>query len=234
MSVSRRIAFAVSASWLGRFVTIGLNLVLVPVLFRHMGQEELGIWFMLGQSGAFLGLMDLGVSPTLTRRIALAKGKSGGDPGVALNVESQREIADLVASGRIIYRFMTLGVFLVAWVTGFLFIGQIELKQLNYQTVWMAWTMMCLSHAVGVWAAIWGCLLQGVGYVGWDALLGTLINVATLCAQIAVVLLGRGADRTGGSSDCGGAGDPLWNANVCSLATVAVVRYYRTMEFGAG
>lgn len=192
MSISHRIAFAVSASWFSRIATISLNLILIPILFRHMGQEELGLWFMLGQSGAFLGLMDLGVSPTLTRRIALAKGKSSGDPGMALTEESQQEIADWVASGRIIYRFMTLGVFLLAWTTGFLFIGQIELKQLDYQTVWIAWTVMCLSHAAGVWAAMWGCLLQGVGYVGWDAVLGTLINVATLCTQMVVVLLGGG------------------------------------------
>lgn len=192
MSISRRITFAVSASWFSRLVTISLNLILIPVLFRQMGQEELGIWFMLGQSGAFLGLMDLGVSPTLTRRIAFAKGKSGGDPNADLNTESKHEIVGLVASGQLIYRFLTLGVFFIAWTTGFLFIDQIELKQLDYQTVWIAWTVMCLSHAVGVWAGMWGCLLQGLGYVGWDAVLGTLINIFTLCIQIAVVIWGGG------------------------------------------
>ena len=53
---------------------------------------------------SFLGLMDLGVSPTLTRRLAFPKGKSGRDPGLLLSRESQRQIADLVATGRLIFR----------------------------------------------------------------------------------------------------------------------------------
>lgn len=192
MSTHRRILFAVSVTWLSRFVTIALGLILIPVLFRHMGQEELGLWFLLGQSGAFLGLMDLGVSPTLTRRIAFAKGRSGGDAGVAMNEATQAEIAELVATGRVIYRFLTLGVFLIAWTTGFLFLGQIELQQVDHRTLWIAWTVMCLSHALGVWAALWSCLLQGTGHVGWDGLIGIGIQVGSLVAQILAVLFGGG------------------------------------------
>lgn len=192
MTLSRRIYFAVSVSWFSRFIVIGLGLVLIPVLFRHMGKEELGLWFLLGQSGAFLGLMDMGVSPTLTRRIAFAKGRSGTDPGSVVNEITQREIADLVATGKVIYRYLTAGVFLIAWVTGFLFIGQIELQQLDHRTIWIAWTVMCLSHALGVWAAMWGCLLQGTGHVGWDGLIGIAVQVCTLIAQIVAVLLGGG------------------------------------------
>lgn len=192
MTLDRRILFAASVSWTSRFVVIGLGLVLIPVLFRHMGQEELGLWFMLGQSGAFLGLMDLGVSPTLTRRIAFAKGRSGGDPVVAMDETTRREIADLVATGKVIYRYLTAGVFLIAWATGFAFISQIELQELDRSTIWIAWTIMCLSHALGVWAAMWSCLLQGTGHVGWDGLIGIVVQVATLVAQIVAVLFGGG------------------------------------------
>jgi O-antigen/teichoic acid export membrane protein len=191
-SLNQHIAFAVSASWFSRFVTISLTLVLIPILFNKLGQEELGFWFMLGQSGAFLNLMDLGVTSTITRRFALAKGKSGHHPDVKLNEISRRKIADLMASSKIIYHFLTIGIFLIAWVTGFLFIGQIELQQLDYQTIWIAWTIMCISHAVGVWAMMWTCLLQGLGYMAWDSLLWTFINVFTLCIQIVVVFMGGG------------------------------------------
>lgn len=192
MTLGRRIYFAASVSWLSRFVVIGLGLVLIPVLFRNMGQEELGLWFLLGQSGAFLGLMDLGVSPTLTRRIAFAKGRSGSDLGATMSEATRQEIADLVATGKAIYRYLTAGVFLIAWVTGFAFIGQIPLQQLDHSTIWIAWTVMCLSHALGVWAAMWSCLLQGTGHVGWDGLIGIAVQVCTLVAQIVAVLLGGG------------------------------------------
>ncbi|MGB4346452.1 MAG: lipopolysaccharide biosynthesis protein [Burkholderiaceae bacterium] len=192
MTIGRRILFAVSVSWLSRLVVIGLGLVLIPILFRHMGKEELGLWFLLGQSGAFLGLMDMGVSPTLTRRIAFAKGGHGTDVNAEMSKIAQLEIADLIATGKLIYRYLTAGVFLIAWVTGFLFIGQIDLVQLDHRTIWIAWTVLCVSHALGVWAAMWSCLLQGTGHVGWDGLIGIAVQVVTLIAQIAAVLLGGG------------------------------------------
>src|SRR6476661_2248289 len=119
MSVTRRIAFGAGASWFSRGTTILLGLVLLPVLFRHLPKEELGVWLLLGQSWAAMGMLDFGFGFTLTRRIALAKGKSGGDPNAPLTLETQREIADLVASGQRIYRLMASAVFLVSWGLGF-------------------------------------------------------------------------------------------------------------------
>ena len=99
VSVTKRIAFAAAASWFSRGVTIVLALVLMPVLFHHLAKEELGIWLLLSQGSALLFIFDPGFGPTLSRRIALAKGKSGSDPNAPLNEETLREIADLVASG---------------------------------------------------------------------------------------------------------------------------------------
>ena len=79
MSVTRRIAFGAGASWFSRGVTILLGLILLPVLFRHLPKEELGVWLLLGQSWAAMGILDLGIAVTLTRRIALAKGKKSYD-----------------------------------------------------------------------------------------------------------------------------------------------------------
>ena len=80
VSVTKRIVFGAAASWLSRGVTIVLSLVVMPVLFHHLGKEELGVWFLLAQTSALLLIFDFGLSFTLTRWIALAKGKSGSDP----------------------------------------------------------------------------------------------------------------------------------------------------------
>jgi O-antigen/teichoic acid export membrane protein len=192
MSVTRRIMFGAVASWFSRGLTIVLGLVLMPVLFRHLPKEELGVWLLLGQSWAALGILDLGLGVTLTRRIALAKGKSGGDPDAPLTQETLREIADLTESGRRIYQLMSLGVFVVAWLAGFFYLRNLSLHEISHTTVWIAWTILCASQACAVWATVWTCLLQGVGYVGWDALIASLITTLTLTTQIIVVLCGGG------------------------------------------
>src|SRR6266576_4598603 len=140
MSVTRRIAFGAGASWFSRGMTILLGLVLLPVLFRHLPKEELGVWLLLGQSWAAMGILDLGIAVTLTRRIALAKGKSGGDPNAPLTPESLREIADLVEAGKRIYRVMAGAVFFIFWLAGFFYLRDLQLHDLSHTTVWIAWT----------------------------------------------------------------------------------------------
>lgn len=192
MSASKRIAFAVSISWLSRAVSILANLFLIPILFRYMGKEELGLWFLLGNSQAFLGLLGMGIAPTLTRHIALAKGKSGADPNVELSLESQQHIADLVATGRIILQWLSVVVFFIAWASGYGLISQLELKEVSPQTVFWAWTLMCGGYAIGVWVSYLNCWLAGIGYVGWDSLITTVISILTIFANITAVLLGGG------------------------------------------
>src|ERR1043165_1845189 len=100
MSVAKRIAFGAVSSWIARGTSILLGLLLMPVLFRTLPKECLGVWLLLGQSWSALGVLDLGFGATLTRRIAFAMGKSGADPKTALSDESLREIANLVETGR--------------------------------------------------------------------------------------------------------------------------------------
>jgi O-antigen/teichoic acid export membrane protein len=192
MSASKRIAIAVAFSWLSRAVTILANLFLLPILFRFLGKEELGLWFLLGNSQAFLGLLNMGIAPTLTRHIALAKGKSGADPGVELSEESKQHIGDLLATGRTILQVLAVAVFFIAWASGYGLIGQLELKEVSSQTVFWAWTLMCAGYAVGVWVSYLNCLLAGVGYVGWDGLIYAVLTLLTILGYIVAALLGGG------------------------------------------
>jgi O-antigen/teichoic acid export membrane protein len=192
MSITRRIAFGAAASWFSRGVSILLGLVLLPVLFRHLPKEELGVWLLLGQSWAALGIFDLGFGVTLTRRIAFAKGKSGSDPSAELTDETLREIADLVATGKRVYRALAMFAFVFSMGAGFFYLRTLHLGNVPFSQVWLAWSVICLSQALGVWANVWNAVLQGIGYVGWDAVLGSFASALTLLAQIIVVLLGGG------------------------------------------
>src|SRR5688572_27729914 len=192
MTLTKRIAFGAAASWLSRGITILLGLLLMPVLFRHLPREELGVWLLLGQSWAALGIFDLGFGVTLTRRIAFAKGKSGSDPNAPLTDETLLEIADLVATGVRVYRALAVFAFAFSFCAGFFYLRTLDLSSVSLTNVWLAWGVLCLSQAFMVWATVWTCLLQGVGYIGWEALLASFINALALLAQIVVVLFGGG------------------------------------------
>jgi O-antigen/teichoic acid export membrane protein len=192
MSLTKKIAFAAAANWFSRGVTIVLALVLMPVLFHHLGKEELGVWLLLAQTSALLLVLDFGLSTVLTRRIALAKGKSGSHPDAPLNDETRRDIADLVETGRRLFLALAVATFFISSLSGFFYLRDLHLATLSFPIVGLSWGILCLSQAFGVWAQTWNCLLSGVGYVGWDAILGSSISTATLLVQIAALYLGGG------------------------------------------
>lgn len=192
MSITKQITLGAGAAWLSRGVSVFVGLVLLPVLFRNFTKEELGVWLLLGQSWATLGIFELGFGVTLTRRIAFAKGKSGSDPGALLTEETIQEIADLVATGKRVYRALALFTFAFSIGAGFFYLRTLHLGAMPISQVWMAWGILCLSQTLGVWANVWNSVLLGVGYVGWDAVLGSLASILTMLAQIGVVLLGGG------------------------------------------
>ncbi|HTX22168.1 MAG TPA: hypothetical protein VMD27_09985, partial [Candidatus Aquilonibacter sp.] len=106
MSVTRRIAFGAAASWFSRGVTILLGLVMMPVLFRFLPKEELGVWLLLGQSWVALGVFEYGIQLAFTRRFAFVVGKAGG-LNVQITGDSAREMADLIAVTLRIYHWLT-------------------------------------------------------------------------------------------------------------------------------
>jgi len=191
--IGRKIAFAVSASWLSQVIRIGLNLLILPIMFHMMNSEELGLWLVLGQSTIFLSiLMEAGLTPTITRRIAFVAGRSLSGPDRPLDEESRRDLADMLASGRIAYRFVSIGVFVVTFALGSLYLWHLELRQVAPTTAWIAWILLCFGYATMAWSGLWTALATGLGYVAAGTIAATAVGIVTLLAQLLVVLAGGG------------------------------------------
>jgi O-antigen/teichoic acid export membrane protein len=213
--IGRKIALAVSASWISQVIRIGLNLLILPIMFHAMNPEELGLWLVLGQSTIFLSiLLEAGLTPTITRRIAFVAGRSQAGPDQPLDEGARRDLADMLASGRIAYRFVAIGVFAVTFALGSLYLWQLDLRQVSPTTAWIAWILLCFGYAAMAWSGLWTALATGLGYVAMSTVAATAVGIATLLAQMAVVLAGGGL---------------LWLAIVSALGGVIVrlsLRFY--------
>ena len=190
--VSGKILFGGLAAWFSRGVSILLSLVLMPVLFRHLSRDELGVWLLLGQSGAALGIFDFGFGLILTRRIAFTLARFRATPHGDLTAEGRQQLSDLIATGARVYRCLALFGFAVSLAVGAACLNKLELAGIGPGVTWGAWAILCLGQAVGIWSAVWTCLLQGMGYVGWDGILAGLVNCLILLCQILAVCLGGG------------------------------------------
>lgn len=47
-----------------------MTLVLTPIMLRHLGNYDYGIWELLGSVVGYMSLLDLGLSPTISRYVA--------------------------------------------------------------------------------------------------------------------------------------------------------------------
>ena len=173
-------------------MTILLGLLLLPVLFRNMPKEELGMWLLIAQTASLMGILDFGFQETLTRRIAFAKAQSGSDPTAPLNDKSRADVADLVSTGIRIYRVIAGLTIVIAFGFGSLYLIRHSTEAVPSHTLCIAWGVICVSQAITFMTAPWISLLLGVGYVGWESILASLVNVLTLTGQIVVALLGGG------------------------------------------
>ncbi len=192
MNLSRRIFFAAGAGWLNRFIAIGLGLVFTRVLFAKLVREEQGLWLLVGNSTAFLAMLDLGLLPTLTRRIALACGRNKGGAAAELDEGSRREIADLFTSGLHLYRVLAAVVFVLGTGAGLLLLSRLHFEQVSPHRAYLAWIILSAGYALNVWAQPWGCLVNGMGLVGWNTVLAMVLNTLTVAVQLAVVYCGGG------------------------------------------
>jgi O-antigen/teichoic acid export membrane protein len=182
MSAFKRIAFAASVSWVSRAVSILASVFFIPILFRQMDKEELGLWFLLSGSQGFLGLLGFGIVPTLTRHIAFARTEEGG----------AQHVADLVVTGRRILQSLALLVFFIASGSGYALIAKLKFEHISPHVVLLAWALMCAGYAINVWVSYLECWLVGIGYVGWFSLIGAIVTVLTVITNICAALVGRG------------------------------------------
>ena len=150
-SVNKRIIFAVSTGWGSKAVSILVNLVQIPLLFRYLDDEILGVWFLMIGAQMVLGVFDFGLGQTLQRRIAFAKGECGADPDAELGENTRQKIRDLLQIARRTYHVLSVLVLLVLLIGGPIYFRTLNLSPEVYQALNLAWIIMAIGYAANMW-----------------------------------------------------------------------------------
>ena len=79
MSRTNRFLGGLGFGYLQQVAVLVTGLWLTPFLLNRLGQHDLGVWLMITQVIAYLGLLDLGVIGLLPRETASAVGRVGLD-----------------------------------------------------------------------------------------------------------------------------------------------------------
>lgn len=176
--------FTTWASFAGRFLSL---LLLLPLALSHLSPAEFSVWQLFGNVTLFGAILDLGLSPTLSRVVALALGGrsigaigDGGAQGGKTVPEAERHenVRALVLAGRTLYLGLTICAVLILGVA-----GTVALKAPIHLAgggagLWEAWVVVLATAAFCVWNNVYTSFLLGCNKVAvlrrWEALTAIL------------------------------------------------------------
>ena len=181
MSVRQRIVAALAANGFGQVVTIGTQVLLTPLYFRHWGADLYGDWLMLSAIPAYLALADLGVSSAAGNEMAMRAG-AGNLRGAQQTFRGAQGVAWLAA---------VLALLLGAIAAGLMWFGALPASPRLGTSLSVA---ILLGLAAQVALGFSGAVVQaGFRCAGFNAFGTTWSNLARLAeAAVAALVLLRG------------------------------------------
>jgi O-antigen/teichoic acid export membrane protein len=63
-------------NYAGFAINMAASFLLFPYVVRHLGEAAAGVWILLGAVTGYMGLMELGIVPALSQRVAAALGRN--------------------------------------------------------------------------------------------------------------------------------------------------------------
>ncbi len=164
----------------GMTVPLLIALAAFPVISRYAGPERLGFlglaWAVIG----YLGLLDLGLSRVVMRRVAQAR--------TAQALSHERTVVAWVCVGLVALSApaaLLAGIFLpIGWVMG----GEIN-PQLANEIQYSWWIMMATVPFVAV-SGVLGGVLDGRQWFGWSNALKVVLGSWSFLAPMAVAVSG--------------------------------------------
>ena len=191
------------ANYLGQGWTALMGLAFVPVYIRYLGMEAWGLVGFVTMLQAWLTLLDMGLTPTLSRE--MARFKAGA--------HSAQTIRDLLRSLEVIYGGLAIAVMTIVWaVAPWLALNWLSAAQISEDTVAKALSVMGLVIAARMVEQVYRGAIKGLHRQVW--LNGMQSVLATL----------RWAGAVGVVAWWGGGIEAFfWWQGVVSLLSVAIL-----------
>lgn len=184
MANGKKIGAAFAATLCSRLVAICLSLAIYPILYDSLDPSELGVWLLINQAQAFAGMFDFGVVATLSRKIAIARGREDNRGNHEVKDWSKYTF-ELHQSGKWILAICGVATAAITFVVGLPFLLMLD-SGIEPEVICFAFLGICLGIGVRTGMAIWEIQLMGAGRVGESMLLSS-VNQSFLVACIATI-----------------------------------------------
>lgn len=183
-------------SYVGNFLKLAINIILLPLILKYLSDDELGMWYVFASIGQLVILLDFGFAPALSRNISYvwcgANQLSKEGFSVADNSDTDKEYFNIVlTSCKYVYMVIAILALLILIFIGLPYV--ISLSNCNDYII--AWIIYSIGSFLNILYSYYSTFLIGVGAIAENnksAVISKSIQVLTtfILLKIGLGLIG--------------------------------------------
>lgn len=183
-------------SYLGTILSMGANLLMLPVIIFYLDAEMLGLWYVFVSLGAIAALFDFGFSVTFARNITYCW--SGADKLQKVDVSFAENnepdyllMKKVLRACKVVYLRLSASALFLLLTAGLVYIIYVSRHIDGFEHL-IAWVVFSIAVFLNLYYGYYASFLRGVGAVG-EANKNTVIaRAAQILLTVVLLMLGLG------------------------------------------
>lgn len=180
-------------SYIGSFLKLSINIILLPIILHYLSEEDLGMWYVFASIGQLAILLDFGFASSLSRNIAYVW--SGADKLMTENISlvvcdrvNVPFFKQVLTTCRCVYLLIALIALFLMLSCGLPYIVSLT----NADNVYLAWIIYSFGIFLNILYSYYTSFLRGVGAIAENNKAATISKVLQLVFTIVLLACGLG------------------------------------------
>lgn len=188
MSTDRKI-FSGFAGGIGlSLVNICISFFQFRILLHFLPEPTVGLWLLFTSIGAYVLLLDLGLSPTLGREISFAAGRNDIEAP-----ERLRAVGTLIRSCTRVAFFLSIVVYLIGAIAGWAYLKTV-VPEAAYGRLHVPWLIFVAGASLNLVGEGWFAGIYGMGEVLTEKLIRSGSALFGFLMMLTTVMMGWGIE----------------------------------------
>ena len=184
-------------TYLSKCLTLGMNIILLPLIMKFLSDDELGLWYVFVSISQVVNLFDFGFNPTLARHMTYAwsgannlektsvgEYKRNGEKNVLL-------IAEVITTCKMVYLAISFAALFVMVTIGTMYVYKILNMQMTTEILY-SWMIYIIAVFLNLLYGYWSSLLNGIGAIAERNRMSVYSKIIQLVLAFLLLLQGMG------------------------------------------
>ncbi|PKM93721.1 MAG: hypothetical protein CVU84_14155 [Firmicutes bacterium HGW-Firmicutes-1] len=187
-------------SYLGYFLKLGSNIIILPLVLTFLAEEELGMWYVFLSIGSLVTLLDFGFSPTIMRNISYcwSGAKELIKEGIVITDSNHNKepnyklFFSIYKVSKKMYFIISLVALVIMLSIGSIYIHSLVNGLEGGNQIMLAWFIFCFATFSNIYYSYWIPMLTGIGLIKKSQIATIISQSGFLIVVLIGLLLGYG------------------------------------------